>query len=293
MNKKVSFKSACWLLLVLFYLRYPVAELVKRWGSFSAESLISVQLYRMIVEIFAILLPIVVYFYIYSSDLKYILKINKTSSKNILFSFLAGITITPIALFFSFLIKSLLTFLGVELASQATLLPKNMSEFLSLLLFSTIFPAFTEEPILRGAILSTTKNDGFIWSFFINAILFTIMHIHLASFGGTFMFALLACYLVWMTDSLFCSIAAHLAYNSTIVIIARSLQILDHLQLFLFLTVGAIVSVAVFIYVVKKIYNPDAVRPTTTDFGKKLLKTITCSPVFIMLIGYIILTLKT
>ena len=292
MNKRADSKSLYWLMLVITYLCYPVAYVVKSIGSFTKDNIVSFEMYHFYVGIFSILLPIIVYFCIYSYDLKTVLKIKRPGIKELVLSFLAGISAAPFAILAGALIKGFFILLGVKFHPGNGSYPKSIGELIIIIFLSAVFPAVTEETVFRGAFLTSCEKDGFLWAVFINAFLFSIMHNNPDSFGNTFVVGVLACYIVLMTGSVFCGMAAHFAYNATLIIISSIAHFIGGSTLLLIIASGIVASVFILVYALKNIKDPTVNLLPTIGFGNKFIKTIIYLPVLFLITGYIYFIFK-
>lgn len=155
-------------------------------------------------------LPICLYFIKTKKNPQDTLRLHWLGWKNILLLILIGIAIQPIVAFFSFLTN---LFFPNPVAEATDAI--HSSNFFMMLLSIAVFPAFFEEIVMRGIILSGYRLLGTIKASLATALLFAMLHMNPQQFLYAFGMGFLFCIFVQRTNSIFSSIIPHFIINGS------------------------------------------------------------------------------
>lgn len=171
----------------------------------------------LILEYCLTLLPVLLYLVFKGYDLKYVLKLNKLSYKQIIIIPLISICIAFIGIFLNTIMLFILSLFGdFTRVSQNIPIASSSSNFIILLLVTALTPAICEEALFRGLMLSCYEQLGIKKAIIASGIFFGIFHfsVNIQGLLGLSFMGIIFAYIVFKTNSLFASILAHLFYNS-------------------------------------------------------------------------------
>ena len=195
---------------------------------FVYESLVSNIVYELLSALFYIISFIIpAVFLINSTDKNNISPIlEKKIPADVIAYIFASISVVLIVSYINFIIVD--SFGYSEFSSEFIWGNEPMSNYEIVLMFITtaIVPAFAEEFLFRGAILSALKPYGKAPAIFISAILFAFMHQNIEQLLYTFAAGLILAWVVYETGSIWSGVLIHFFNNLLSVI---STPILDRL----------------------------------------------------------------
>lgn len=277
MEKRLSFKGIKWLLAIIFYLQFPVIAFINIIWSFLSGGDAPQYLVITGVTVLSVLLPLIAFVFTNSADFKSVLKINKTSFTNILLSLIMGLSLQPVAVMLNEFVKWIFGNFGISIFQNSISINRYA------LIVTAILPAVIEELLFRGALLTSVQNKGYRFSIFITSFLFAIMHNDLGSFAGVFILGIVSCYAVWMTNSVFCGMAVHFAFNSFNIIMY------PFLETEMFYILSFIIALFVLIYAINAIFDAGVKRTVTYNFWNESFKAVFNLPIFLIVLGFIFL----
>ena len=173
----------------------------------------------LITEFALIMLPALIFLLVYKYDLKYVLRLNKTSFLNFLLIFFIMAFAIPIAGLFNLANLWLVnTIFGKVMVAQ----PPVADDLLGLLVNILVIggaAGICEEFLFRGVIQRGFERFGAARSILMAAFLFSLTHLDFQKIFGTFMLGALIGFIVYRTNSLYGGIFAHFTNNSLAVLI--------------------------------------------------------------------------
>ncbi|NLP13113.1 MAG: CPBP family intramembrane metalloprotease [Clostridium sp.] len=170
-------------------------------------------------EVLLVMLPPLVFLFIFRFDVKKVLRLNKTSFINFALTFgimIFGIPIVGVFNFINILIAKLL--FGTVETTQIPI-GSDIAGLLIGMLVIAVSAGICEEVLFRGVIQRGFERFGSIKSILITAVLFGIMHFSFQSLFGTFLLGALIGFLVYKSDSLIIGMFAHFTNNAVAVIL--------------------------------------------------------------------------
>jgi membrane protease YdiL (CAAX protease family) len=176
--------------------------------------------YFIFLQIFPLGLPILYFFIKTKENFRDVILLNKINKKNFFRLILLVLFIQTVMYFLDFLILNFTKIQQVDISELFSL--KYFS--LIIILFS-IAPTILEEIFFRGIILYGYKNKNLALKqiFFINGLLFAVMHLNLEQFIYALPMGYLLAMLVYYTQSIYPSFIIHFIFNTTQIYIEYSL----------------------------------------------------------------------
>lgn len=275
MEKRLSFKGIKWLLAIIFYLQFLVIAFINIIWSFLSGGDAPQYLVITGVTLLSVLLPLIAFVFINSADFKSVLKLNKTSFGNIFLSLIIGLSLQPVAVMLNDFVKWIFSNFGISISQNSISINRYA------LIVTAILPAVIEELLFRGALLTAVEGKGYRFSIFITSFLFALMHNDIGSFAGIFILGVVSCYAVWMTNSVFCGMAVHFAFNGF------NILIYPFLKTEMFYALSFIVALFVLIYAINAIFDSSVKRIVTYNFWNESFKAVFNLPILLVILGFI------
>lgn len=171
-----------------------------------------------------ILLPSLIYLYIFKEDRKDIInKIKPISFLSVIFIIIVYLLSIPIK---SVVINLHDMILGNNISNHiVTSIQSDQKISLIFSLFvSVLTPAFCEELVFRGILLNTYKYKTIFISAIINGLMFGMLHLNFMQFTHVFIAGFISVYLYYLTKSIISPLLYHLINNgvSTLLIYFKS-----------------------------------------------------------------------
>lgn len=167
----------------------------------------------LITEFIIILLPNLIYLKFKGYSLKKVLRLNKISLEQAIYSVFIMIFAYPVAVAINAIMLLLLSKFTSALPSGIPL-PNNLKEYGVGLFIMAIAPGICEEVMFRGTMLDSYEKLGYKKSILITAFLFGIFHFNIFNFVGPTFLGIILGVLVYKTNSIFSSIIGHTINNS-------------------------------------------------------------------------------
>ncbi len=165
-------------------------------------------------EVLIIMIPPLVFLFIFRFNVKKVLRLNKTSLAN--FALVFGIMIFSIPIVGVFNVLNLLIVKLLFGTVETRQIPIE-SDFAGLLIgivVVAVSAGICEEILFRGVIQRAFERLGSVKSILTTAFLFGIMHFSFQNLFGTFLLGILIGYLVYKSDSLLVGMFAHFTNNA-------------------------------------------------------------------------------
>lgn len=202
--KSPSLLEANLIYLVLGVLLLSVGQIVQSREVYSG---------LLITEFIIILLPNLAYLKFRGYSLKKVLRLNKISLEQALYSVFIMIFAYPVAVAINAIMILLLSKVTTALPSGIPL-PGNLKEFGVGIFIMAIAPGICEEVMFRGTMLDSYERLGHKKSILITAFLFGIFHFNIFNFIGPAFLGIILGVLVYKTNSIYTSIIGHTINNS-------------------------------------------------------------------------------
>ncbi len=279
----------------------------------------------LITEFIIILLPNLAYLKLKGYSLKKVLRLNKITLEQGIYSIFIMIFAYPVAVVLNAIMISILSRFTALLPTGIPL-PSNIREFSIGILIMALAPGICEEVMFRGTMLDSYEKLGHKKSILITAFLFGIFHFNIFNFIGPAFLGIIFGVLVYKTNSIYTSIIGHTVNNSIALTIGyfvnkysniiddmanqpipieQNAQILGSAIVLLVIGVG---SLYMMIFLIKRIppnrptiditeseYTKESIDDSLTQVvyienkSKRLLDSV---PIIIVVITFIILNLK-
>lgn len=167
----------------------------------------------LITEYIIILLPNLLYIKLRRLSFKQVLRLNKISLKQGLYTILIVIFSYPVAIFLNTLMMTVLSFFG-ELIPNTVPIPDSLELYIISLLIIAISPGICEEVMFRGTIMNAYGGLGKKKAIIISAVLFGLFHLNIQNLVGPIFLGIIFGIIAYKTNSLYSSILAHTVNNS-------------------------------------------------------------------------------
>lgn len=162
----------------------------------------------LIPQLLFITVPIIMYFIITKDSVKETLMLNQIDSINVLLTIGIAIFIQP---FMGFI--NLLSQLFFENKVSGTISSLTDFPLLVLLLLVAVLPAFNEEIVTRGILLTNYKNVNIIKASLVSGLCFGMLHLNGNQFSYAFVMGIVLSLLVKITGSIYSSMLVHFLIN--------------------------------------------------------------------------------
>ncbi|NLC03276.1 MAG: CPBP family intramembrane metalloprotease [Tissierellia bacterium] len=167
----------------------------------------------LITEFIIILLPNLIYLKARGFSLKKVLRLNRISFEQGVYTVFIMIFAYPVAVFLNVIMVSILTRFTTVLPSGVPL-PSTLKEFGVGLFIMALAPGICEEVMFRGTMLTSYSKIGKNKSIIITAFLFGIFHFNLFNFIGPTFLGIILGILLFKTNSIYTSMVGHTINNS-------------------------------------------------------------------------------
>lgn len=202
--KSPSLLEANLIYLILGMLLLSVGQIVQSRNVYSG---------LLITEYIIILLPNLAYLKFKGYSLKRVLRLNKISLEQGIYSVFIMIFAYPVAVSINAIMLLILSKFTTTLPSGIPL-PNNLKEFGVGLFIMAIAPGICEEVMFRGTMLKSYEKLGHKKSILITAFLFGIFHFNIFNFVGPTFLGIILGVLIYKTNSIFTSIIGHTINNT-------------------------------------------------------------------------------
>lgn len=135
----------------------------------------------------------------------------RTTSKSVGLSFLAGLCMFFLVLYFSSMWSSLLELIGYHFSTGVS--DYSVVDFILDILFVGCLPAICEETTHRGLVLGGMKHNGGIRAIVLSGLLFALLHLNIVQFGYAFLVGMLLCVVTMVSRSIIPAMIMHFTNN--------------------------------------------------------------------------------
>ena len=166
----------------------------------------------LITEFILIFLPNIIFLKVRGYSLKYVLRLNRISFKQILYIFGIMIFSYPIAVFINAMFLAIINNFSSALPTTVPI-PANTGEFILGFFVIAITPGICEEVMFRGTISKAYDNLGYRKSILISAILFGFFHFNIMNLVGPIFLGVILGILAHKANSIYASMLGHTLNN--------------------------------------------------------------------------------
>jgi len=192
----------------------------------------SIELYSglLITEYVLILIPNILYLKFRGYSLKNVLRLNKISIKQVIFTFFIIIFAYPIAVFLNYIVMVMVGTVSTSIPTGVPI-PGNLNELLIGYFVIAITPGICEEVMFRGTLQRAYTSLGVKKGLIISSILFGIFHFNIFNLVGPAFLGLILGILLLKSNSIFTSILGHVFNNAIALTLGYYLtQVTDNLD---------------------------------------------------------------
>ena len=181
-------------------------------------------------EILFILIPPVILIITLKGNVKDILRLRPISFINVLIIIGIIIFAIPVIGFINFIVTFFISLVGTPLPNPTPKIEDFESLVLGLIIIAGV-AGICEEVMFRGIVIRGYERFGAKTAIIVSSLLFALMHRNIQTLIGIFFIGLIIGYIVYLTDSIYAGIIAHITNNATAVImtfaIAKLYEFLD------------------------------------------------------------------
>ncbi len=287
---QITFRGIRWLLLFVFYLQFLIPIVLDwKWKKFFAFP-IPDYVQMTVIQVFAVLVPCLVFVYLNSASFFEVFKLKKISASYGVMCVLIGVTAQSVATILNVPVLMLISLKTGGIPEKVVQTPESIIGLLTGLVVVALLPAFFEELLMRGIVLSATEEKGYRASLIISGLYFAIIHNQIENFAGHFFLGFLLCYIVWMTQSVWGGIIAHFSFNAFGMIFDYLMNSTEEATASgdaFYWIVTAILSL-LFFFFVSTINRKRIRRNKSHKLAVQLLFSILNFPVLLIVLGYIL-----
>lgn len=174
----------------------------------------------LITEFGLIMIPALLFLLFFHFDLKAVLRLNRTRPLNFLVTFGIMLLAIPLAGVFNLLNLLLVNSIFGKVIIQQAPVAHNGQELLINILVIAGSAGLCEEFLFRGVLQRGFERFGAVRAILLAAFLFSLTHMDFQKIFGTFLLGALIGFIVYKTNSLYCSMFAHFTNNALVVLIS-------------------------------------------------------------------------
>lgn len=275
-----SKRSCPWLLLFVFYLQFVLTEVLNMLWQNHFGTTVPKLLALTVVQIFAVALPCFIFILLKNVKTTEIIKHRKLDFVTALVCIITGMTAQPIA---GLINSPVILHIAKANPSSVINTPDSVWSFILTLVVVAVLPAICEEFLMRGIVLHSTEKYGYRASIIISGLWFAILHNSLQNFLGMFFLGMVACYAVWMTQSVYSAMFIHFGFNTMGLIMQTTGFPGSTLTSVLLL----IASFAIFVPFVSSLNRKFVKRYKTHGLLLQILGAIINVPMIIIILGFV------
>ena len=283
----ITYRDCCWLLLVVFCLQFGVAKLVRTVCGGLLHAAEEDYLFIAATQLLAVALPCLVLMLIRGVQPAFVLRCEDGftwSTAGV--SVLAGAAAQPVVSILNMPVLMLVSRWRHFEAEPLVHTPAGPGALLLGLLVVAVLPAFCEELLMRGLVLSSLRGAGGLVSGIVTTVLFALLHNDAANLLVPLLLGGLLCYIVWTTDAVAYAMLAHGAFNAAGMLTDYLFTALgiDGRFYFAVAAVGAVVLVSS----LRVLYCRDSIVPRRERHTvRRVLRLFANAPVLLLFAGYI------
>lgn len=287
-KRAVTYSSCCWLFAITFYMQFLLSRIVKRiWTVFFLTSPSNI-VYVVVTQIFAVGLPCLWFILQKRVNVKAFFSSGKSDLMNNIFCVLIGIAMQPVAMIANIPLQKIMYSINGTYTTVVSAPPDSFSKTLVLMIVICVMPAFFEELLVRGIMLTALKRMGIFSAMLISSVAFTLLHNDVSSAIGQFVLGIVLAFVVLMTGSVYSGMIAHFFFNATGLFADWLFNKHPSFNDGAFLVSLALACLFALLYFLYRIYDPkraERISDIAVPFSLDLVINI---PIISVVIGYII-----
>ena len=210
-SNKIVPQSMCnWLLMMVFLMQFVVSLFAKNIWEIISYKPLEQHYYILIVEVFAVALPMFLLCTFNKSGFVKTFCIKKIKFSKVRKCVCLGICLQPVAVVANYVWQIVL---DIESQTTYSVVPSDAKNFIIIFLCTCIVPAFCEEFLLRGMYLSSVKRKGYGFAISASTIMFVLMHSDVSLLMAHAILGIATAFVVLNTNSVFSGILLHVSFN--------------------------------------------------------------------------------
>ncbi len=294
-NKRISYGSVNWLLFFNIILYVIITEAVIVINSYFSYERPDAYVTRIVVQIFAILLPLIIFTRSKNINFQKFYRFNKISPKNCAIIAVLGVSSQFIGTVLKAFSNMIFTVFKIpySVESEAISVPDSGGKFLVAFIGLALLPALAEELLFRGLVVRSYEKWGTKSAIIISALLFGILHLDISSLLATIFMGLLLAYVVVKTDSILAGMLLHLVNNFTAIIsilLVTKFPYVPHI-IWLIIIIALIILFVPMLSLFNKVNIKSKHIPQKHSVSAELGRTIFTLPIMLSIIAFIIIQL--
>ena len=182
-----------------------------------------VQSYRLylgllVTEYVLILIPNILFIKMRGHSLKRVLRLNGFTLKQVLYTILIVLFSYPIAVFFNFIIMSIINSF-IDFVPAGVPIPLTPQELVISFLIIGVTPGICEEVMFRGTMLSAYESKGYGKSIIMTSLLFGIFHFNITNLVGPIFLGIIFGIIALKSNTIFLPMIGHTLNNGIALLI--------------------------------------------------------------------------
>ena len=294
-KNKISYGSVNWLLFFNIVLYVIITEIVIVVNSYVSYNEPDTYITRIVVQLFAILLPVIVFTRSKKINVKEFYRIKPISIKNAGLIALLGVCAQFIGIILKFFVKFIFGIFKIPYSGSSGLFatPDSSFQIILMILALVLLPAIAEELLFRGLVLRSYEKWGTRSAIIISSLLFGLLHLDISSALATVFLGLLLSYIVVKTDSVVSGVILHLANNGTALISMLLLSRFPSISYWMIIPVFLIAVIVFFplFFRFNKVNIQSKFIPQKRTISSEIIRTVFTLPILLSIIAFIIIQL--
>ena len=284
-SNKIVPQSMCnWLLLMIFVLQFIVSLLVKNVWSFLSKEPIQLHYYILIIEVFAVALPMFLLCAFNGSEFSKTFGCKIVRFSNVWKCLCLGFCLQPVAMVANSVWQMLF---DIKSATGNIMVSPDAKNFVLTFVFACVVPAFCEEFLIRGMYISAVKRKGYIFAIVSSTAMFVLLHSDVSLVAAHTILGLVTALVVVGTGSVYSGVLVHIAFNMAGIITDVIAANTGFVNNFAVCIVAATVGLFWSLMLLKRIDSKKSKRTEIKDFVVNLFRAFFNLPILIIRVIYI------
>ena len=289
-KNKISNGSVNWLLFFNIILYVVITEVVIFVNSYFTFEQPDTYTTRIVVQLFAILIPVIIFTKSRNINVKSFFRINYISLKNVVLLVGLGFCSQFIGLLFKLFVRLIFNVFKIPYAVNTYNISLPETGFQTLLAVTAlmILPVLAEELLFRGLVLRSYEKWGTRSAIVISALLFSLLHLDISGLPATLFMGFLLSYVVIKTDSLIAGLILHFVNNSVAFLLA--MFPVGKIALMVLFIIALIVFLPLLLSFYKNNIKSKSI-PQKRSIASEITRTVFTLPILLSIIAFIIVQL--
>lgn len=287
-NGIVPYYICSWLAAAVFFLQFPVSFGVKKLWLLLGFDAPNDLVYVVFTQIFAVGLPCIIFALITKTDFRRGFKLRRIGIFDSVYCVILGVAMQPVAMFLNIPLQILAVRLKGSTVYAISDPPADLYEVLLMIFVVCLVPAFFEELLVRGIILTSAEKYGIRFAVIVTSLLFVLLHNDFYSFAGLLLLGTVLSYSVLMTGSVAAGIIVHFSFNAFGVITDYLLNKYYQLSSIGFFAILAVIGLLLSAVAVFRLYNREKTEYIEENSEYAPLISFLNIPVIMITAGYIL-----